>query len=449
MADIVLVYPFYKPRFDRSPFRFPPLGIGYIASFLKQHDFDVDIIDGTFLGETEVVKLIESQRPRIVGIYAMYSMEEQAISLAKRIRNVVDLLVVGGPLPTVDPSPFLDSFDIVALGEAENAMLEIVKNFLNSGNIDGVTRTISNSSNGTSHLVHAAPVTDLDSIPFPARELFDNDAYKDYYSSHFWQTTTSMISSRGCPFTCDFCSRPIFGDTFRSRSPRGIVDEMEAVSIFGYDTVWFADDCFTISRDRVLRICDEIDRRDLDIKWQCLSRVDTLNKELAYRMRKAGCQRIYFGIESGDETILNIMQKQVNLQTARDAVSNANSAGIETGAFFIIGYPGESERTVLNTLRFATSLPLNYVSFSLPYPIPGTGLYEKVKHSLRNPTKDKFRLIDQHLTFGAEFSEFKLKSAIVKAAIQFRIRRYLGEKGYRLVGKPFEKITDNMFRMIR
>jgi anaerobic magnesium-protoporphyrin IX monomethyl ester cyclase len=449
LADIVLAYPFYKSRFDRSPFRFPPLGIGYIASFLKQHDFDVDIIDGTFRSETEVVKLIESRKPRIVGIYAMYSMEEQAISLAKRIRNVADLLVVGGPLPTVDPSLFLDSFDIVALGEAENAMLEIVKNFLNSGNIDGGTGTISNSSNGSSHLVHAVPVTDLDSIPFPARELFDNDAYKDYCSSHFGQTITSMISSRGCPFTCDFCSRPVFGDTFRSRSPRGIVDEMEAVSILGYDAIWFADDCFTISKDRVLRICDEIDRRDLDVKWQCLSRVDTLDKELASRMRNAGCQRIYFGIESGDETILNIMQKQVNLQTARNAVSNANSAGIETGAFFIIGYPGDNERTVLNTLRFATSLPLNYVSFTLPYPIPGTGLYEKVKHSIRNPPKGKFRLIDQHLTFGSEFSEFKLKFAIVKAAIQFRIRRYLGEKGYRLVGKPFEKITDNMFKMIR
>lgn len=449
LTDILLIYPFYRPKFDRSPFRFPPLGIGYIASFLKQRNFEVKILDGTFRSEKEIISEIERSKPRIVGIYAMYSMEKESISLARKIRGMTDLLVVGGPLPTVDPYSFLDDFDIVVIGEGEDTMLEIARNFLNHGEVKRVQGTILRNAAGVGRETKRAPIANLDSIPFPARELFDNDAYKDYYTKRFGHTMTSMISSRGCPFTCDFCSRPVFGDTFRSRSPENVVNEMEAVSNLGYKTIWFADDCFTISKDRVMKICDEIERRNLNIDWQCLSRVDTLDSELASRMKKAGCERIYFGIEAGDERMLKIMEKDIDLQTARRAVSNANSANIETGAFFIIGYPGDSDKTILNTLKFATSLPLDYVSFTLPYPIPGTGLYEKVKHALKESSEKRVKLIDQHLTFKSEFSEFKLKSAIVKGGVQFRIRKYLGANGYAILGKPFEKITDSMFRIIK
>lgn len=449
LTDILLIYPFYRPKFDRSPFRFPPLGIGYIASFLKQRNFEVKILDGTFRSEKEIISEIERSTPRIVGIYAMYSMEKESISLARKIRRMIDLLVVGGPLPTVDPYSFLDDFDIVVIGEGEDTMLEIARNFLNHGEVKRVQGTILRNAAGVGHETKRAPIANLDSIPFPARELFDNDAYKDYYTKRFGHAMTSMISSRGCPFTCDFCSRPVFGDTFRSRSPENVVNEMEAVSNLGYKTIWFADDCFTISKDRVMKMCDEMERRNLNIDWHCLSRVDTLDSELASRMKKAGCERIYFGIEAGDERMLKIMRKDIDLQTARRAVSNANSANIETGAFFIIGYPGDSDETILNTLKFATSLPLDYVSFTLPYPIPGTGLYEKVKHALKESSEKRVKLIDQHLTFKSEFSEFKLKSAIVKAGVQFRIRKYLGANGYAILGKPFEKITDSMFRIIK
>jgi len=337
----------------------------------------------------------------------------------------------------------------VVLGEAENTVFDIAENFLNNKQVKEIPGTVFKDSSGVHYTEKRIPMEDLDAIPFPARELFDNEAYKKYYIENFGYTMMSMISSRGCPFNCDFCSRPVFGDTFRSRSPRNIVDEMIAVTNLGYDRIWFADDCFTISKDRVLRICDEIIHRNFDVKWQCLSRVDTLDPEMASKMKEAGCQRIYFGIESGDERILKIMEKDVNLETAKNAVRNVNSADIETGAFFIIGYPGDADQSILNTIRFATSLPLDYLSFTLPYPIPGTGLYNKVKRVLKEPIETKTRLIDQYLTFESEFSEFKLKFAIVKAAVQFRIRKYLGEYGYAILGRPFEKLTNAIFRILR
>jgi anaerobic magnesium-protoporphyrin IX monomethyl ester cyclase len=190
-------------------------------------------------------------------------------------------------------------------------------------------------------------------------------------------------------------------------------------------------------------------RRGLNLKWQCLSRVDALDLETASRMKRAGCQRIYFGIESGDETTLRIMRKETDLRTARTAVSNARSAQNQTGAFFIIGYPGESNQAILNTIRFGASLPLDYLSFTLPYPIPGTGLYEKVKDNLKDSVKRRPRLIDHNLLFKSQFSELKLKFAIAKGAVQFMMRKHLCSRGYRLLGTPLEKITDELFRAMK
>lgn len=451
MPEIILVYPFFRSRRDNSPFRFPPLGVGYIASYLKQKGFTVRILDGTFLSREEIVRKIKDSKPEIVGIYAMYSMEKDSIALARKIRGMTNLLISGGPLPTIDPSFFLNDFDIVVLGEAEKTMLEIAENSTNRDDVKVEGIAFKDKDDGKVHYTPSrSHIEDLDSIPFPARELFDNDAYTRYYRTHFRYNMTSMISSRGCPFKCDFCSKPIFGDSFRSRSPKNIVDEMESIADLGYDAIWFADDCFTISKDRIMRICDEILRRDLEIEWQCLSRADTLDLEMAQKMKEAGCRRVYFGLESGDARILRtIMGKDVDVETGRRAVRDAKSAGIETGAFFILGYPEENDETILSTIRFATSLPLDYLSFTLPYPILGTGLYKKVGHILKERNNIKISFIDHSLFFQSNFSELKLKFGIVKAMAQFRLRESLGEKGYEVFGKPLEKATDAIFRKLK
>jgi len=164
-------------------------------------------------------------------------------------------------------------------------------------------------------------------------------------------------------------------------------------------------------------------------------------------MKSAGCRRIFFGIESGDDGILREMRKEINVADVRRAVEVAVKVGLEAAGFFIIGYPGEDDSTILKTLRLATELPLDYVSFSLPYPIPGTGLYNRVKErmSKREWQYSSWRLIDHALLYDSEFSEFKLKFAITKGAIQHRIRKYGRRTGYQLAGKPFEALTDLIF----
>ena len=263
-------------------------------------------------------------------------------------------------------------------------MLELIQQFENGSDFSQI-KGIAYRDKDTGQVKRTSPrglVNDLDELPPPSRYLFDNYSYKKYYSVKFGYKTTAIMTSRGCPFTCDFCSRPVFGNEFRSRSASKVADEVEEVISLGYNRIWFADDCFTLNRKRLIEVCDEIIKRGLKIGWECLSRVDTLDSETADKMKQAGCVRMFFGIESGNDSTLKIMKKQITTKQAYNATQICKKKGIKAGAFFILGYPGENDKTILDTIKFASSLPLDYLSFTLPYPIPGTPLFDLARFIL-------------------------------------------------------------------
>jgi anaerobic magnesium-protoporphyrin IX monomethyl ester cyclase len=450
MNTVTLVYPYFKPRVDTSIFRFPPLGLGYIAAYLKQQGISVGIVDCTFLNQKQALKKIIDSKPQIIGIQSMYSMRNKSLELAQLLKGHCELLVAGGALPTIQPEVFLRDFDVAVIGEGEQTMLEIVNQFVNGGDLAQI-KGIAYKDKDTGQVKWTSPrglVEDLDRLPPPSRELFDNYSYKKYYSERFGYKTSAIMTSRGCPFACDFCSRPVFGNEFRSRSASMVADEIEEVISLGYNRIWFADDCFTLNRKRLIEVCDEIIKRGLKIGWECLSRVDTLNSETADKMKQAGCVRMFFGIESGNDSILKIMNKQITTKQAYIAIKLCKKTGIKTGAFFILGYPGENDKTILDTVKFASSLPLDYLSFTLPYPIPGTPLFERLSGELVSEEWEEpknIQMIKHKLLFDSQVSEFKLKFAVIKGMIQFYTRKYLGEQGYAFIGKPFEVITDSIY----
>ncbi len=454
MTILTLVYPYFQPRVDTSMFRFPPLGLGYIAAYLKQQGISVEGVDCTFITQKEALRRIIESKPRIIGIQSMYSMKEKSLELAKLLKDHCELLVAGGALPTTEPESFLEAFDIAVVGEGEQTMLELVNQFTGEGDLSHVKGIIYREK-ATGQIKRTQPRglnTDLNYFPNPSRELFDNDAYKKYYSKKFGYTTTAIMTSRGCPFSCDFCSKPVFGSEFRARSAPGVVNEIEEVISLGYGRIWFADDCFTLNRNRLLEICDEIIRRGLKIDWECLSRVDTLDLETVNKMKQAGCVRMFFGIESGNDSILLIMKKQITTKQVSKALMLCKTNGIKAGAFFIVGYPGENEKTILQTIKFASSLPLDYLSFTMPYPIPGTPLFEKLNGEMISGEWEEpknLNLIKHKLLFSSNMSERKLKFAIFKGMIQFYLQKYTGKNGYKLFGRPFESFTDSIYNLIR
>ena len=450
MKTVTLVYPYFHPHADTSIFRFPPLGLGYIAAYLKQNDISVEVVDCTFLNQKQALKKITDSKPKIIGIQSMYSMRKKSLELAQLLRDHCELLVAGGALPTTQPEVFLKDFDVAVIGEGEQTMLELVNQLENGGDFSQI-KGIAYKDKDTGQVKRTSPrglVDDLDRLPPPSRDLFDNYSYKKYYSGRFGYKTTAIMTSRGCPFTCDFCSRPVFGNEFRSRSASKVADEIEEVISLGYNRIWFADDCFTLDRKRLIEVCDEIIKRGLKIGWECLSRVDTLDFETADKMKQAGCVRMFFGIESGNDAILKIMKKQITTKQAYNATQICKIKGIKAGAFFILGYPGENNKTILDTIKFASSLPLDYLSFTLPYPIPGTPLFERLSGKMVSEEWEEpknIQMIKHKLLFDSQVSELKMKFSVIKGMIQFYTRKYMGEKGYALVGRPFEALTDAIY----
>ncbi|MBI2852466.1 MAG: B12-binding domain-containing radical SAM protein [Chloroflexi bacterium] len=449
MASVLFIYPYFAPARDRSVFRFPPLGLGYLAAALRNAGHSVIIMDCTYLDRKDALGRAAQTRADVVGIYSMVTMQPESIRFARHLRGRCGLLVAGGPMPSCDPAAFLDDFDIVVRGEGERTMLDILRAYEGKGSYASISG-IACKEDGRIVTTAARPLeADLDAIALPARDLFPNDRYMENGRKRSGRAVASIITTRGCPFHCEFCSNAVFGISYRQRSPENVVDEVEQVLSLGYDRVHFADDVFTLKKERLRGITEEILSRGLRFEWECLSRVDSLDRETAQAMREAGCRRVFFGIESASKPVLKLMGKKITPMRARDAVDAAREAGIEAGAFFILGYPGETDDTVLETLSFACSLPLDYLSFTVPYPLPGTALFERVKGRMKNEWRPRDSILSEHvLTFESDFSEKKLKFAILKGKAQFRINRALGRYAP-LLERPFSALTAAAFRAMK
>lgn len=455
MSNVLLIYPFFIPHPDRSVFRFPPLGIAYIAACLQKAGHEVHLIDCTFRKRNDALREAQAIRADVIGIYCMVTLLDDCLWFASHLRGHCNLLVAGGPLPTCEPDLFLDHFDVVVRGEGEQTMLELIDTYRENsdpGHIPGIVyrkKPLTNNRGETIYTLDREYIQQLDQLPFPARDLLPNGSYIRYGQKKYGYSITTVMSSRGCPYRCEFCSNVIFGGSFRECPPRYVVDDIEAALKFGYDRISFADDVFTMDKNRVIEICKEIKRRGLHFQWECLGRVDALDCQTALAMKEAGCTRIFFGIESGSDKILKLMTKKITAKAARNTVLVAHQAGLQVGAFFILCYPGDTDATVLETLRFATSLPLDYLGLSMPYPLPGTALEQRVKdRDIREWNQDGIRFIGHVLIFNSDFSGVKMSFAIFKGHAQFEIKRRMGKLAPVCLNL-FEYFTDAFFRLMR
>jgi anaerobic magnesium-protoporphyrin IX monomethyl ester cyclase len=462
VTSVLLIYPFFRPRRDRSRFRFPPLGPAYVAAALREAGHDVELLDCTFLGHDEAVARARASGASVVGVSALATLAPDALWFAERLRGHCDLLVAGGPLPTCEPGPFLTRFDAVVRGEGEATMCELVAAVAAGHDPAGLPGVVTRA--GAADGTPAAPASvapdlalpaprsrplapDLDALPLPARDLLPNAAYIAAARARHSAAVTTVMTTRGCPFACEFCSNVVFGRTYRERSPGKVVDEVEQALALGYDRIAFADDVFTLDRARVRAICDEIARRDLRFAWECLGRADTVDDEVAGRLRAAGCDTVFFGLESGNDDVLRLMDKRITTVQGRAAVAAARRAGLRVGAFFILYYPGETDDTVLDTLRFARSLPLDYVGLSMPYPLPGTRLVERVGRPARQWCQRGGLLGDHSLLFDAGVSATRVRAAIVKGQVEHLIGRWFGPLSP-LALRAFAAPTDALLRRV-
>ncbi len=360
----------------------PPLGLGYLASVLRKEGFKVKIIDDAVekLGLNKLLNKVKNAL--IVGITSTTPTFNAALKYAQKIKNRFPeiFVVLGGVHVTFMPYDALkhEFVDAVCTGEGEHTLREVAERVERGKTLEGVKGLIYKEDGKIIDNGKREPIRDLDSLPFPAYDLMPLDRYTvlGHRMEHF-----PMISSRGCPFGCRYCSSSLFmGRKFRARSAENVVDEVEwLVNEFKAQYIAFSDDTFTLNRKRVEEICRELINRGIEVEWSCSSRVDTINRSILEKMKRAGCSAIYYGVESASPAILRYYRKKINLDMVEKAVKLTKEFGIMTICSFIIGSPYETKEDMKATLRFALKLDPDYAQFSILTPYPGTEIYEEAK----------------------------------------------------------------------
>ena len=352
----------------------PPLGLAYLAGELRRQGRPVEVLDAYALGLSwsELEAEIRRRRPRVLGLGTMTPVADVAYRAARLARPHVGTVVLGGPHATaVKEQVFADcpEIDHLVVGEGEEVVGPYL-DWLSAGGAppDGVLAP------GQPFRAHE-PTRPVEAIARPARDLLPDSGYRYLMATRPGFAT--MITSRGCPFRCSFCDKSISGSQWRARGAEDVVDELEELAARGIGFVNFYDDNFTLHRRRVVEICEAILRRGLDIEWKAEGRVDGVDPELLRLMRRAGCRVVAYGVESGNESTLSLLRKDVSLDKVRAAFSATRSAGIRPLAYIILGAPGESLDEVRHTIRFVREIGADYVQFSSLVAFPGTPLFEQ------------------------------------------------------------------------
>jgi anaerobic magnesium-protoporphyrin IX monomethyl ester cyclase len=360
----------------------PPLGILYIASFLRQKGIEVSVFDlNTKKGWKKIaISLVSEYRPSIVGISANLSNRTQTYELSALVK-IVDkniIVVVGGPHPSIAPLDFvIPSIDYIIPFEAERTMF----NFVCAKDKDNVDNTLScrkpNIDIACSGIKKDL-VANLDELPFPAYDLID---IKDYYINTYKSLPiVSMVTSRGCPQGCIFCSQGVSGRIWRPRTPENIVEEIVWLTEkIGVREISIEDDNFTFDLDRVYKVCDLIRSKGIRITWQLANgiRADKVTKDLLKAMRDAGCWKIAIAPEVGDEESLKKIRKGIELEQFRRVAQWSKELGVVYYGFFLMGFPFQGRKEMEETIRFALELDPLLMDLSKIVPFPGTELFNR------------------------------------------------------------------------
>lgn len=361
----------------------PVLGFACLAAPLVKSGFSINIIDLNLFDNPEEILAasLRELRPDVIGLTATTAVVHKIVDIAKVARSIIPnvTIVAGGPHPTAVPDDLLKNsqIDIVVSGEGDRIFKSIVE-----GQDLKVIPNIYYKVNG--RIAHSdildTAIEDLDSLEFPAYFLYD---IHKYTASKIFARKSPLAfieTSRGCYSHCVYCNKNIHGYKLRQKSPKRVVDEMEYLLKLGFKEIHIIDDVFTADMKRAYEICEEILRRGMKFPWYPRGgiRVDRVNKELLRIMKKSGCYRVPFGIESGSQRVLDAIKKRITLKQAENAVRIAKEAGLEVECYFMIGLPTETEKDILSSISFAKKLDPNYLKFAITLPFPGTEMFDEM-----------------------------------------------------------------------
>jgi radical SAM superfamily enzyme YgiQ (UPF0313 family) len=364
---------------------YAPLGILYLSSHLRSRGYEADIYDSTFGSRAELRRILGGQTPGTLGIYANLMTRGSVVDIIGDARAAGWRVIVGGPEPSNYPEQYLDAgAEIVISGEGELALEQLLATGFDRSRYSEVKGIYFRADTGA--LVQTAPgslIQDLDQQPWPDRERINIDRYLAVWRKHHGKGSVSLITARGCPYQCNWCSHSVYGKTHRRRSPKAVVEEIAWIlDRYNPEMLWLADDVFTIHHGWLFEYAAEMQRHGFRIPFECITRADRMNERVAETLAALGCFRVWIGSESGSQRILNAMQRGVTVEQVRKAVGLAKNNGIQTGMFLMWGYDGEEIDDVEATVEHVKACRPDVFFTTVSYPIKGTPYFDRVQSRL-------------------------------------------------------------------
>jgi len=366
---------------------YPPLGILYISSYLEEHGYANEVFDSTFSNIGTLKEYILNEQPSIIGIYTNLMTKLNVLRIISFVKTTPSLqhikIVLGGPEVRNHKEKFLEyGADVIVFGEGEETMMELVQGFSSSGpelhNIRGIAFKDGNTVVVTPERVL---IKDINRLSFPNRKKINLQLYLDVWKQKHGISMINVNTMRGCPYSCKWCSRAVYGASYRRRNPKLVVDEIQWLKEnYRFDMIWFVDDVFTINHKWLREFVQEITERKIIMPYEIITRSDRVNEDVLQLLRDSGCVRVWVGAESGSQKVIDAMDRRVQVEQVREIINKIKIFGMEAGTFIMLGYPGENETDIKETLAHLKYSDPDQYTITVAYPIKGTPLYSQVEN---------------------------------------------------------------------
>jgi radical SAM superfamily enzyme YgiQ (UPF0313 family) len=440
---------------------YPPLGILYISAYLKEHGIDNKIFDTTFSSKSELKKYLVEEKPDYIAIYVNLMTKVNVLEIIRFIKSTESIknakIILGGPEVRYNATDLLKhGTDFAVIGEGEETTLELInklemKNGYDLNSIKGIGFKDENGKIIFSP--ERSLIADIDTLPFPNRNGIDISKYQQVWKKHHSLDAISVSTMRGCPYTCRWCSRAVYGLTYRRRSPEKVVEELLHIKTkYNPDTIWFVDDVFTISHKWLTGFNEELKNNKLKIKYECITRADRMNEEVIKTMKESGCFRVWIGAESGSQRIIDAMDRRVKVEQVREMIKLSRKHGLQAGTFIMLGYPGETERDIEETINHLKLSDPDHFTITIAYPIKGTEFFQEIETNQVNAfdwEKQTDRNRDFKRTYPRRYYDFavrrvvnevklhqsKKNKSINTEVVKFKLKSYAAKAGMLWVRK--------------
>ncbi|WP_022979071.1 B12-binding domain-containing radical SAM protein [Ideonella sp. B508-1] len=377
---------------------YPPLGLLSISAWLDREGLDHHVVDATFLDVEGYLQRVRALRPRMLAFYVTLMTRRSVLRLIAALAGEGDgpVMVLGGPDVRHNAADYLQhGAHLLVVGEGEQTLADVARLSPEACRDPAALAAIPG-------LIHADAqgrpvftgerqfVPELDELPEPARHRIDLQPYFQAWRGAHGQTSLNVSTQRGCPYKCAWCSRAVYGTSYRRRSPQQVVAELRTlVERYAPDQFWFVDDVFTINHNWLAGFAQALAAAGLRIRYECITRADRMNERVVQLLAQTGCSRVWIGAESGSQRILDAMKRQVRVEQVTAMIRAASQAGIQTGTFLMLGYPGETEADIVATERYLRQARPDLFTVTLAYPIRGTQFHDLVADQATAPPFDQ------------------------------------------------------------